>query len=200
MHLATLVAGSLEAALGHLLTYHPDPRPLADCRGQVVELQLAELPWPLFLILNHPIQVYSRYGGEPQATLTVSLSVLADIQQGAPLSELVQQKKLEISGDMQLVGKLAQVLTGIEPDITEPLSKVLGDGMAYRVHNLGQSLFAMGKKHVSATQAHLGDYLVEERRVSPAADEVASFCRQVDELEQRTQALASRLAALESRS
>ncbi|USD37341.1 SCP2 domain-containing protein [Ferrimonas sp. SCSIO 43195] len=199
MHLATLVAGSLEAALGHLLKYHPDARPLADCQGQVIELQLAELPWPLYLIMADPILVYSRYGGDSQAQLNVSLSVLAAIQAGEPLSELVKQQKLEISGDMQLVGKLTQLLSQIEPDLTEPLSKLVGDGMAYRMHSLGKSLFDLGRQQLQAGGAHLSDYLIEERQVLPGPSEVSLFCQQVDELQQRAEALLDRLTALEKR-
>lgn len=197
MHLATLVAGSLEAALGQLLKYHPHPRPLAKCHGQVIQLQLAELPWPLFLIMDEPIAVYSQYGADVDAQLNISLSTLAAIRNGESLSELVKQQKLEITGDMQLVGLLAQLLAAIEFDPTDPLSKVVGDGMAHRIHKTGVGLFSRGQQHAKRAQAHLGEFLVEEQHLAPAPEQMRQFCDDVDALALRVDQIAQRLTKLE---
>ncbi|MBY6187331.1 SCP2 sterol-binding domain-containing protein [Marinobacter hydrocarbonoclasticus] len=197
MRIATLVAGVMETTLAQLLRFHPEPTPLARWQGQVVRLQLNELPFPLFLILRDPIQVYSQYDGATDAQLTVSLLTLRQLSQGASLSTLVKQGALEIEGDMQLVGKLANLLSAIEPDLAEPLSHYLGDGMAYRVDQLGRNLLARAESDLNRLHQHSGEVIREELRLAPGSREVAHFAEQVEELAKRTARLAERLARLE---
>ncbi|GAA5194662.1 ubiquinone biosynthesis accessory factor UbiJ [Ferrimonas gelatinilytica] len=198
MQIATLAAGSLEKALASLLKYHPDPNPLASWHGQVIQLTLAPLPFDLFLILSNPIQVYSSYGGDPHCRLSLSLNTLKQIQAGAPLSELMKQGSLEIQGDMQLAGKLAGLLSAIEPDLAAPLSRFMGDAMAYRVERAGRRLTAEAARQLGRLQKHGGTLLQEELRIAPGIPEFRHFSGQVTELQQRSEVLLQRLDALES--
>ncbi|MBY6019204.1 ubiquinone biosynthesis accessory factor UbiJ [Ferrimonas balearica] len=200
MRIATLVAGVMETTLAQLLRFHPDPNPLARWQGQVVRLQLSELPFPLFLILRDPIQVYSEYDGDTQAQLSLSLLTLRQVSQGASLSTLVKEGALEIEGDMQLVGKLANLLGAIEPDLAEPLSRYLGDAMAYRVDQTGRALLNRAEQDLNRLHQHTGEVLREELRLAPGQSEVAHFVEQVDALAQQVEQLAHRLTELERRS
>ncbi|MBY5922578.1 SCP2 domain-containing protein [Ferrimonas balearica] len=199
MRIATLVAGVMETTLAQLLRFHPEPAPLARWKGQVVRLQLSELPFPLFLILRDPIQVYSQYDGDTDAQLSLSLLTLRQLSQGASLSTLVKEGALEIEGDMQLVGKLANLLGAIEPDLAEPLSDYLGDAMAYRVDQVGRSLLARAETDLARLHQHTGEVLREELQLAPGPREVAHFVEQVEALHARVGKLADRLARLERR-
>ncbi|MBY5993204.1 SCP2 domain-containing protein [Ferrimonas balearica] len=195
--MATLAAGALETALAQLLKFHPDPRPLARWQGQVVAVQLSELPFPLYLVLSDPIQVYSQYDGDTQAAIGLSLATLTQLSQGAALSTLVNDGQLEIQGDMALVGKLMNLLSAIEPDLAEPLSQVMGDAMAYRVDQAGRALLNRARTDLGRLHQHTGEVLREELRLAPDPREVARFGQEVTTLAQRVEALAARLARLE---
>ncbi|GAA4893210.1 ubiquinone biosynthesis accessory factor UbiJ [Ferrimonas pelagia] len=194
MQIATLAAGWLETALASLLKFHPDPRPLASWQGQRIQLDLAELKFPLYLVITDPIQVYSRCEGPIDCQLTLSLATLGQLRRGDSLSELIKQDRLTIEGDIQLAGKLAHLLGAIEPDLTAPLSKLVGDGMAYRLDQLARNGWQQGAEQLSRLQRHSGTFLRDELQLAPCATELAQFGQEIDALAQRVAQLDARLS------
>ncbi len=125
---------------------------------------------------------------------------MGQLRRGEPLSELVKQGSLEIQGDMQLAGKLASLLGAIEPDLAAPLSRLLGDAMAYRVENTGRRLATETAQQLVRLHRHGGTLLQEELRVAPGLPEYRHFADEVTQLQQRSERLKQRLDTLESAS
>ncbi|WP_051201961.1 ubiquinone biosynthesis accessory factor UbiJ [Ferrimonas senticii] len=199
MQFATLLAGAVETALAKLLTQHPNPQPLTQWRGQVIHLQLQPLPVPLYLVMTDPVQVYSRYDGELDCSLIVTISALQQLKQGTNLTELAQAGEIYIDGDLKLAGQLANLLAAIEPDLAEPLSKVVGGAMAHRLDRFGRNLFNRASDDLKRLQQHSRQFVRDELQPGVTTPELNQFAEQVSQLEQRVTALRQRLAKHEGK-
>ncbi|QIZ77978.1 ubiquinone biosynthesis accessory factor UbiJ [Ferrimonas lipolytica] len=193
MQLSTLLAGALETALERLLKQHPNPTPLAQWQGQVVRVQLNPLPFPLYLIMSDPIQVYSHYDDQCDCSLSLSITTLAKLKQSANLTELSQGGELEIEGDIKLAGQLANLLAAVEPDLAEPLSKVVGGAMAYRIDNFGRSLLNKASNDLSRLSGHSAAFIRDELQLGPTQAEMTQFSDALSDLEHRVAAIAAAL-------
>jgi ubiquinone biosynthesis protein UbiJ len=106
---------------------------------------------------------------------------------------------VSISGELQLVQKLTMLAKRANIDWEEPLSKLFGDTVA---HEVGRGIrgFVSWAGAVTETIAwDLGEYLREERRLSPTRLEVDDFSADVDQARDDVERLAVRIARLTSR-
>jgi ubiquinone biosynthesis protein UbiJ len=106
---------------------------------------------------------------------------------------------VSISGDLQLLQKLSRLAKRANIDWEEPLSTLFGDSIA---HELGRGIrgFASWARVAAETLAwDVGEYLREERRLSPARLEVDDFAGHVDETRDDVERLSVRVARLKAR-
>lgn len=106
---------------------------------------------------------------------------------------------VSISGELALVQKLARLAKRTRFDWEEPLSKLFGDSVA---HELGRGIraFASHIRDAADTLAwDVGEYLREERRLSPTRLEVDDFADGVDRTRDDVERLEIRIARLASR-
>ena len=106
---------------------------------------------------------------------------------------------VSISGELQLVQKLTGLAKRANIDWEEPLSSLFGDSIA---HELGRGIrgFASWARVASQTlAADMGEYLREERRLSPVRLEVEDFSGRVDAIRDDVERLAVRVARLKAR-
>ncbi|WP_298441079.1 SCP2 sterol-binding domain-containing protein [uncultured Ferrimonas sp.] len=198
MQLSTLLAGAVETALARLLKQHPHSAPLAQWQGQVVRVQLHPLPFPLYLIMTDPIQVYSQYDGDCACSLALSVSTLAKLKDNANLTELSRSGELQLDGDIKLAGQLAALLGAIEPDLAEPLAKLVGGAMAHRIDTLGRSILHRASADLSRLSRHSAVFVRDELQLAPSQTELNEFVADVDQLAERVQRIQQRLEQHES--
>ena len=106
---------------------------------------------------------------------------------------------VSISGELQLVQKLTRLAKRANIDWEEPLSSLFGDSVA---HELGRGIrgFAAWARDATRTLAwDMGEYLREERRLSPVRFEVDDFSAQVDEIRDDVERLEARIARFNAR-
>ena len=100
---------------------------------------------------------------------------------------------VSISGDLQCVQKLTKLAKRADIDWEEPLAKLFGDSAA---HELGRGIrgFAAWAKTAGETFAgDIGEYLREERRLTPTRLEVDDFAGDVDQTRDDVERLQARL-------
>ncbi len=106
---------------------------------------------------------------------------------------------VSISGELQLVQRLTRLAKRANLDWEEPLSSLFGDSVA---HELGRGIrgFATWARVAGRTIARdMGEYLREERRMSPVRFEVEEFSTRVDQIRDDVERLVVRIARLQSR-
>jgi ubiquinone biosynthesis protein UbiJ len=109
----------------------------------------------------------------------------------------VKRTQAEISGDLQVAERYAQLLKLARPDLEGEAAKWLGDVPA---HALGEALRGAGAWFARAGRAlrmNTAEYLQEESRAMPAPLEAQAFYGDVERLRDDVERAAARLARLE---
>lgn len=200
MPLESLVAALLETSLNRLLALDPaSAGRRQSLNGKVLRLELRELK-PLWLLFSRQqIDILACYQGQPDASLSLSLSGLDVLRQPERLSRYIREERLDLQGDPALFHAFSTLLGQLHIDWEEQLSHYLGDVLA---HSLCQGLRQVRQqvgRQLQLGRRDLADYLTEEIRLAPGPLEVAHFCDEVATLSQRLERVALRLERLAQR-
>ena len=109
----------------------------------------------------------------------------------------IKRTRAEISGDLQVAERYAQLLKLARPDLEGEAAKWLGDVPA---HALGEAVRGAGTWLARAGRAlrmNTAEYLQEESRAMPAPLEAQAFYTDVERLRDDVERAAARLARLE---
>ena len=198
--LEILLAATLETALNRLLALdEQSARRRQPLHGKVLQLELRELQ-PFWLVFSpSQVDLLTRYEGQPDATIRLTLSALPRLRDPNQLTPLIREGKVDLSGDTSLCNQFAQLFSELQIDWEGQLARYTGDVVAHTlcrgVRQLGHTLQQQGE----LLRQDLAEYLTEEVRLAPVPLEVACFCDDVDELKRRFDATALRLEKLAHR-
>lgn len=174
--------------LTSLLNYTLDRDPeksakLAQYDGKSIELELLPLALSLYLIIEN---THLRISRECTHSPTVSIRV-------------VTHKDIEVTGDLIFLQDVKNIISEIDPDFEESLSKIIGDPLAHTIGNFFRNANQTQKDFRKTFGRNLTEYLQEETAYLPTRDEVDTFYTQVDQLSLDTERLAARIARLEAK-
>jgi len=104
---------------------------------------------------------------------------------------------MQIIGDIGLAQRFQDIMQNIEIDLEEPLSKWVGDTMAYKIGKFvrGTSRFAINTSKIIATD--ISEYLRFEINMLPDDLLVEEFSKDVDVLREDVERLEQRINKLE---
>ncbi len=197
MPIEPFATGIIETALNTLINDNPEyRRRLLRLKGQVLQLYIKELKQTLTFVFSHQMDVLSRYEGEADCVLSLSMTVLPEFRQQPDITRLIKEDKLDLQGDHQLAQQFVQLMVDCKPDPEEWLSRGMGDVVAHTLVRGVKDINCWVKQQAEKKQEHLAKALTEEWRIAPAPLEIAYFCEQVDELGKAVRQAEERLKAL----
>lgn len=165
--------------------------------GTIIGVSLQEINWPLFFIISdQQIDVLSKFEGSPDCFIRVSVGALAKLQDNHQLTTLIKTGQLEVEGDIQLVQQFAQLLTDMDIDWEEHLSKKVGDVIAHKFCYHAKQIHQGTFKQLEKVEKQTALYVTEEIKAAPSALEVAYFCEQINSLQTQTEQLIEKMNAL----
>ncbi len=192
----------LEAALNRWLGL--DPLALGEVEalsGRVLGVEVAGAGRSFYLsFAGSTIHIGTDCGVLPDAMVRGAPASLVRMLLGAESTRPLALGEVIIEGDQDLVQRFKGLLTRMEVDWEEELSKVLGDVMAHELGRLGRGAarWAGGARRTAALDVQ--EYLTEELRlVVPGAafrtlaDDVDTLRDDVERLDKRVERLARRL-------
>jgi len=201
-----VAATGIQGAVNRLLELDPEfAEGVAEFEGTVLEIHVQGLDERLQL---HPsasgigvVPVIDEQQARVAPDVTISGPPFTLLRLLASLESVdgVLPPDVSISGELQLVQRLMRLAKRARFDWEEPLSKLLGDSVA---HELGRGLrgFVAQLGATAGTLAcDVGEYLREERRLSPTRLEVDDFAAGVDTTRDDVERLQIRIARLAGR-
>ncbi|MDT8427834.1 MAG: SCP2 sterol-binding domain-containing protein [Pseudomonadales bacterium] len=196
--LAALLNGLLQQDELALKNLHRLSR-LNGTQAPVIELHCTSpLPWRLFLLLaEHEIQLRSTYDGEIAASIHGSAGHFSRLALARSESASLISPGLTLRGDIELIQGLHHLLLSLDIDWEAQLASLLGDTMSHQLGRLLRSGQEFSHQTVKAMQQNLSEYLQEESRLLPQAEELQHFYQEVDELRLRLDRLQARLESLQ---
>ena len=193
--LKPLAGRALEQALNRVVALDPDTaEALRGLGGRRIGLALEAPPIALELAVADGRLVVGPPKDEPdlgvRATISGVLSQLPFLR--PPGSTPVG--KVRINGDAELARQLQRLAQRFDPDWDEPFTRALGPVLGPQVARVLRDALAGGMKFAQGFSRDAVDYLVEERRDLVGKAELAAFHDDVDEVRDRVERLAARLA------
>jgi ubiquinone biosynthesis protein UbiJ len=108
-------------------------------------------------------------------------------------------KHVELSGNASLASVIQDLVTRLEWDVEEDLSRVIGDIAAHRIATAGKDLFAWQRDAFLRTAENIAEYLTEENPRLARRAELDRFRRDLQELESNLAGVERRFDALRKR-
>ncbi|MDF0604693.1 sterol-binding protein [Neisseriaceae bacterium TC5R-5] len=179
------------AAFNHLLKQHPAVRAeLVGHAGRRLAIVLP--PFKLAGVITDAGWLAACVG-EPEATIQLKHhAALVAIRGGEPaLSDIT------LSGDVELAAALGRLLTRLQWDAAEDLSRLIGDIPAQRVENLARGLLGIKGQIAWRLAENWLEHLREEAPLLAKQPGVQQFVQQVDVLRDDVSRFEKRLARLE---
>ncbi len=192
-----IIAAGLEAALDQVLRLDPDIRPrLAALEGKVIAIEPEGLGLTLYLLPGVTgIRVADQCAGEPTVRVRGTPLALARQWRGRGTSG----GDTIIEGDAAVGREFQAVLTHLDIDWEEQLSRLLGDAVAHQAGRFWRGFQSWGQQAGDILRRDGGEYLQRELRALPPRPAVEQFLSAVDALREDTDRLAARIERLRRR-
>lgn len=192
-------AKALEQAMGAYLRLDPEIfGHLARFEGKVIAIQWQDTDWCLYLAPHgEGIQVLSHFHGAPDTTLVGRPLAFAKLATHQDSSGVLFSGEVKIQGDVELGQRFKGVLDRMDIDWEEWLSKVTGDVLAHKAGHALRQLRQWWQQSTRQGAENAAEYLQQEVRQVPTAEEVDGFYEEVGRLRDDVERAAVRLSHLQ---
>ena len=212
MPFAQLLSAGIELGINQLLKLDPQSQlKLKKLAGKQLKVTIREFPWPLLFNFSEQVDVLAEQavdnaqlnenGQQYQSAdcqIELALETLPELQDSSKISQLIQQKKLLLEGDIQVAQGFSSLIKELDIDWEEQLSHYTGDVLAHQAFSSMKSVFETAQKNMQQFSASLSDSLMQDQGITIPATQLEEFCKQVNELRSATQRLDARLKLLEN--
>lgn len=171
---------------------------LGDLEGRCIAIDVTVPPLKIYC--------FPRAGGlmlkavcdvEPDCSISGSLMGILKMVRSDNPAEILSSGEVKITGDSRLAQNFSDILSRMDIDWEELLSRLTGDFVAHRI---GQTV-RQGQRWLNETmralQQDTTEYLQEESGILPTRIEIEKFIRDVDVLRDDAERLAVRIRKLE---
>lgn len=203
MPIAQLLTSGVELGFNQLLKLDPDSQArLAKLSGKSLQVSVKELPFPLLFNFSEQVEVgavieSNEHNQAPDCLIELDLNTLPKLQDSSQLTQLIQQKKLSLIGDIYIAQTFGDLIKELDIDWEEQLSKYTGDVFAHQTFSSAKSLFAQAKQELDKAANNLGHRMTQADSIAVTPIEVALFSDQVSDLRSDAERLQARLQRLE---
>lgn len=209
MPFAQLMTAGIELAINRLLKLDEDSQQrLKKLSGKSLQVTIAELPWPLVFNFSEQIIVRTVSNADKDSTpaadsvdclIELNLETLPKLKDSSQLTQLIQQKQLNLIGDVYVAQTFSNLLKEIDIDWEEQLSGYTGDVVAHQTFTSMRALFDTAKSQIEKGAIDLSERLTQSDSIAVKPIEVHEFSKGVNEIRSATERLFARVAQLEQR-
>ncbi len=188
-----------------LLSLDPDGREqLVRLKGRIFCLEVTVPQLTLYLIpTDHGLELRQQCDGEPDVTLTGPLSAFIRLARPDSQIDLSANSQINMQGDAEAGQALGKILSRLDIDWEEGLSRLVGDTPARKMGNILRDLNDWAAESVDLSRTNVAEYLQEEKQLLVTHLAQERFCNEVNELRadvDRIEQRILRLAALKTSS
>lgn len=210
MPIAQLVSAGIEFSLNQLLKLDPDCQPkLKKLAGKQLQVTIRELPWPLLFSFSEQIDVMALTPSKVESEIAdiptevdchiiLALETLEELRDSSKISQLIQQNKLTLVGDIHVAQGFSSLLKELNIDWEEQLSKYTGDVVAHQTFSSIKSILTVAQQQLQEFGQQLAHNLTQDDAIAVSKLTVENFCEQVNDIRSAAERLEARLALLEN--
>ncbi|WP_339725344.1 SCP2 sterol-binding domain-containing protein [uncultured Paraglaciecola sp.] len=206
MPFAQLMTSGIELAINQLLKLDEDSQErLKKLAGKSLQVTVKELPWPLLFTFSEQIDVRTVIGAEEglepsemvDCLIELNLETLPKLKDSSQLTQLIQQKQLNLIGDIYVAQTFSTLLKELDIDWEEQLSGYTGDVVAHQTFASMRALFDSAKMQLEQGAIELSERLTQSDSIAVKPKEVYEFSLGVNEVRSAAERLSARIALLE---
>jgi ubiquinone biosynthesis protein UbiJ len=207
MPFAQLMTSGIELAMNQLLKLDDDSQQrLQKLSGKSLQVTIRELPWPLLFSFSEQIDVRAVMLSDTDLEQTtesvdclieLNLETLPKLRDNSQLTQLIQQKQLNLIGDIYVAQTFSALLKDLDIDWEEQLSGYTGDVVAHQTFTSMRALFDTAKAQIEQGAIELGEHLTSSDSIAVKPSEMFEFSKNVNALRSDAERLSARLALLE---
>lgn len=198
MSISELAYAGLEESINRYLALDPNVRErLARLHGKVIGFEISGTGQTIYLIPGPSrLQLLSRYEGVPDCLLRGTPLALARMRDQRRSSGQLFSGDVDIAGDTELAHSFSNILSSMDIDWEEQLSRYTGDVIAHGMGELIRETTHWGRNTLETFAMDLQEYLQEELRLLPQRLEIERYLAGVDRLRDDVERLEARLLRL----
>jgi len=191
----------IEAAINRYLALDPELLgKLAAFDGKVIKIEITGANKILYMYPGGTgISLSTTHDGEVDTTLRGSPLSLFKMGLVSNAANMLLRGEVEITGDTRLGHQFKNVFSQMEIDWTEPLAELLGDSLAYQVHQSSKKFGRWGKDSIESVSTSLSEYLQEESRDVVTDTELEIFNEAVDKIRNDVDRLQAKINSLQQK-
>lgn len=204
MPFAQLLTSGIELAMNRLLSLDPDSQQrLQKLSGKSLQVTIKELPWPLLFSFSEQIDIRTVPASDSELAepvdclIELNLETLPKLKDSSQLTQLIQQKQLNLIGDIYVAQTFSTLLKELDIDWEEQLSQYTGDVLAHQTFSTMRTVFDSAKQQLEQGTSELGERLTQPDAIAVKPSDMLQFSQGVSELRGGAERLAARLALLE---
>lgn len=198
-----LFAGAIETLFNNLLKLDENSSArLIPLQGKKLRVTLTELPWPLGFVFSSKVDVLMedpKDASPADCSITLQLGTLNELRDSSQITRLIQEKRLELDGDIHVAQHFSQLIKELDIDWEEHLSRNVGDVAAHNIWSFAKQ----AKSQIQQGLMHLGNMLkegvVEEKQLLPHQIEVNKYLEDVSLLRGDVGRLEARIESLSNK-
>lgn len=174
----------LETVINRYLALDPEMLDkLAGFDGKVIMLEITGTGKKLYLFPDSKgISIRTEHEGAVDTILRGSPISLFKMGLVPNAANLLLKGEVEISGDTRMGHRFKNAFSQMDIDWSEPLSRLLGDSLAYQLQQSTKKTGDWGRRTVKSVAASLSEYLQEETGDVVTGTEIEMFNEAVDRL------------------
>ena len=173
---------------------------LGELAGRTVEVQVTRLGLKLCLAIEADgILLATRSATQADVVLEGSLTDFIAMARAHRAGDAVPAGKVRIQGDIATVRQLETALDSLSIDWEAQLARVVGNVPARQIARVIEGAFAFVRQAHASVERDVGEYLLEEARVMPTAQDIEQLGADALRLDMALDRCAARIARLERR-
>jgi ubiquinone biosynthesis protein UbiJ len=162
-------------------------------KNKVILLAVTQFPWPIQLSWRQRVELHLETTQAADVTVSLSVTDLKRLQEGAALTELLKTEALKLEGDLQVLQWFATWMQTMDVDFYEPISQVAGDLVTHQLQKTIQGGRQRLKQVTQYKASQWSEFIQYESGLAPLKVEYADFVDAMKALEQQIRGLEKQL-------
>lgn len=201
-----LVGGAIEALLNTIIKLDPiSAKRLQPLQDKRLKVTVEELPWPLIFAFSTRVDILMEIDEgtsntpssvEADCHIRLQMSVLNELKDSSQITRLIQEKRLDLDGDIHVAQHFSTLIKDLNIDWEEHLSRYIGDVAAHQFFSFAEK----AKSHITTGLTQLSNMLkegaIEEKKLVPHAMEIEHFVQDISTLRGEVGRLEARIEHL----
>lgn len=195
----TLALHALESALNRYLKLDPETLSrFAKLEGKTVKWVIEDWHISFYIILNaNGVELHPTMTTTPNTTITGKLPALLRLGLAKASNSALFENRIQIEGDLNTGETLRAILSDMDIDWEEHLSKIVGDIAAHKISTAAKEIKSSFSGAKQTLERNLKEFLQLELQALPTREQVNTFIDDVSHLQHAVERADVRIIRLQ---